>query len=159
MTIFPKSFQYTFIAMIPIGIITSLVMHSIYNFDVEDVSRINITQISNLSIERKWHQKTEISRNEWHSIKRLIVNAESIWFTGWKGEPWVYFCTIRVYMLGDEKPYGFELATRKSMDGNVRIHLARGTSSSEWLYGSYDGNALLSYLQDNYPGECSAQAI
>ncbi|MCU7853591.1 MAG: hypothetical protein KZQ80_15410 [Candidatus Thiodiazotropha sp. (ex Monitilora ramsayi)] len=154
MTIFPRWFQYGFIALFFGGVALAVILHSALKFDItelQEISKENVVELSIYSPNRKQYPLPAVI---WSEIKESMKFSSPISFTGFKGEAWRDYCTLIVESKSSSLPYGFLLKSRPSMKGTVALELIRGTQSSRWHYGSYTGNHILEFLQGAYPDAC-----
>ena len=154
MTILPRWFQIGFLALAGIGIAYVFIMYAALASDIEDVSGLEQSAIGVITLSPSKGRSLEISTDAWNAIREELKRSGRVFFTGWKGETWTYFCALEVQANGSDLAYLIELKTRPSLDGDVIFALERGTESSQWVYGSYEGNALLDHLQRSFPNSC-----
>lgn len=158
MTILPRWFQVGFLALAGAGLIYVLFAHFLLSTDVEDIYTIEQTEIAEIVLSPPMRPsiETEVPVADWLALRSLLERSDRVLFTGWKGESWKYYCSLTIKMKSSNYPFMLELRTRPSMDGKIVFQLSRGTTSSQFVYGSYTGNAILEYLRESFPNTCES---
>jgi hypothetical protein len=148
MTLIPKKAQVVIIATFIIFVVTILVRHNIYTFDLEDLSALNQEVFTSTYVLSNG-VKTEIPTDDLPSLLNSISLLESQWWTGAKGEKWTYFCTLNFVPKDGSPIYRIAFSSRGSMDGNILAELQRISGSSTYNYGDYNGNVLVAYVKSH----------
>ena len=154
MQILPRWFQIGFIGFFAALILSLLVLWPVFYTDLDDMESFRASEISELSIHSAYGAIQTVPTSSWGAIESLLVKSHWVFFAGYRGEEITYFCSLLIRRDGDFLGHVLDLYTRPSMDGDVAFRLQRGSPGSYWSYGKYSGNALLQYLQAEYPEAC-----
>ena len=154
MTILPRWFQIGFLALAGIGLVYVFVMYVVFASNIDDVLDLDESAIDVIVLFQSKERSTEIPRDAWNAIRGELGHSRRVFFAGSKGEKWTYFCTLLVRTKKSEIAYLLDLKTRPSMEGDIIFSLERGSMGSQWVYGNYQGGALLYHLQVAFPESC-----
>jgi hypothetical protein len=155
MTILPRWFQVSFLALAGVGLAYVGVMYVSLHSSLEDLSEFSGSEITEVIVLPQGKSGIDIPTDQWEEIRAALADSDKVSFAGWKGEEWTFLCTLMLRVKDTENAYLLELKTRPSLDGNAIFALKRGGASSQWVYSNYDGNSLLNYLQIRLPGVCN----
>jgi hypothetical protein len=156
MTVLPRWFQISFLLLAGAGIAYVLIMFVALSSDIEDISTLEQSVIEVITLAPPIGRSVKVPKDAWSEIRTALKNSRRVFFTGWRGETWTYFCTLVVETDASDSAYLLELKTRPSLEGGIVLQLQRGTESSKWVYGSYTGNELLDQLQESFPNVCES---
>ena len=156
MTILPRWFQISFLTAAALGIVYVFVMHVVLSSDLEDLASIEQSSVAAIALLPSTGQRVEVATATWNEIRATLQGGERVSFTGKKGEAWTNFCTLMIQTADSDSAYLLDLKTRPSITGQIVLEVQRGYEHSQWVYESYEGNALLVYLQQKFPGSCQS---
>jgi len=154
MTILPRWFQISFLTAAAVGIVYVFAMHVVLSAGIEDLSNIEQSSIGEITLLPPAGQSVEVATDTWNEIRATFQGGKRVSFIGWKGEAWTNFCTLMIQTADSDFAYLLDLKTRPSMEGQIIFEIQRGSEHSQWVFKSYEGNALLLYLQHNFPRSC-----
>ena len=158
MTILPRWFQIGFFALAGVGVIYVFVMYVVLASNIDDVSDLDDSAIDVIVLFQSKGRSAEVSKDAWNAIRGELRHSRRVFFAGWKGETWTYFCRLLVRTKESDFAYLLDFKTRPSLEGDIIFSLERGSEGTQWVYGNYQGGALLDYLQLAFPESCQPKS-
>ena len=152
MTLFPRWFQYLFVAAIAAGLGIVLVMHAILSYDVNTLLGIPDGKISRLAIESNpYDPGIQLHAGNWDAIRTALAENIQSYQSGLLYKSWIPSCKLIISVKGVSIPYMLEFETRPSVDQKVLMSLHRGNPEADWQYGYYRGGTVLGVLRKIAP--------
>jgi hypothetical protein len=153
MTLIPKKLQYVIIAGFFLFLVTTLVRHSILEFDVDDLVSIGKGGFSEVYVMKK-NKKYKIEPSGIPGLLDVISKMNLEKWSGWKGEKWQIFCSLYFHKHNENILYVLKFKSRKSMDGDILAQFQRITGNSTYHYANYNGNDLVAYINTITHNQC-----
>jgi hypothetical protein len=153
MTLIPKKLQYVILAGFSLLLVTTLVRHSILEFDVDDLVSIGKGGFSEVYVMAN-NKKYKIEPGDIPRLLNIISKMNLQKWSGLKGEEWQVYCSLNFHKYNENILYVLNFETRKSMDGDILAMFQRNTGSSTYHYANYNGNNVVEYINKITHNQC-----